>query len=46
MAIEIIINATREETRVALLENGVITELHIDRKKRGALQEIFTRAGC
>ncbi|MFZ3090769.1 MAG: Rne/Rng family ribonuclease [Nitrospirota bacterium] len=42
MAIEIIINATREETRVALLENGVITELHIDRKKeRGVAGNIY-----
>ena len=33
MAIEIVINATREETRVALLENRVVTELYIDRKR-------------
>jgi ribonuclease G len=33
MAIEIVINATREETRVALLENRVVTELYIDRQR-------------
>ncbi|MBI5043172.1 MAG: S1 RNA-binding domain-containing protein, partial [Nitrospirae bacterium] len=33
MALEIIINATGEETRVALLENSEITELYIDRKR-------------
>ncbi len=30
---EIIINVTREEIRVALLENGQVVELYIDRKK-------------
>lgn len=33
MPIEIVINATKEETRVALLENKILTELMIDRKK-------------
>ncbi|MBI3597024.1 MAG: Rne/Rng family ribonuclease [Nitrospirae bacterium] len=33
MANEIIINAAREETRVAVLENRVVTELYIDRRK-------------
>lgn len=33
MAIEILINATKEETRVALLENEAIMELHLERKK-------------
>jgi ribonuclease G len=33
MTMEIIINAVPEETRVALLENGVLTELYIDRKR-------------
>jgi ribonuclease G len=33
MSIEIVMNATREETRVALLENKIVTELFIDRKK-------------
>ena len=32
MANELIINATSHETRVALVENGVVVELHIDRK--------------
>tara|TARA_B100000315_G_scaffold259650_2_gene316509 strand:+ start:3322 stop:4869 length:1548 start_codon:yes stop_codon:yes gene_type:complete len=34
MATEIIINVMSEETRVALLENKVVTEVYIDRKKR------------
>lgn len=33
MANEIIINTAREETRVAVLENRVVTELYIDRRK-------------
>jgi ribonuclease G len=33
MSIEIVINAVKEETRVALLENKIVTELFIDRKK-------------
>ena len=33
MANEIVINAAREETRVAVLENRVLTELYIDRRK-------------
>ncbi len=33
MGIEIVINAAREETRVAVLENRVLTELYIDRRK-------------
>ncbi len=33
MSIEIVINAAKEETRVALLENKILTELFIDRKK-------------
>jgi ribonuclease G len=33
MATDIIINAAPEETRVAVLENGVLTELYIDRKR-------------
>ena len=34
MATEIVINVMPEETRVALLENKVVTEVYIDRKKR------------
>ena len=42
MAIEIVINATREETRVALLENKIVTELYIDRKKdRGIVGNVY-----
>lgn len=33
MSTDIVINATKEETRVALLENKILTELFIDRKK-------------
>jgi len=33
MTNEIVINAAREETRVAVLENRVLTELYIDRQK-------------
>ncbi len=33
MATEIVINAAREETRVAVLENRVLSELYIDRRK-------------
>ncbi len=34
MATEIVINVMPEETRVALLENKVVTEVYLDRKKR------------
>ena len=34
MATDIIMNVMPEETRVALLENKVVTEVYIDRKKR------------
>jgi len=33
MSLEIIISAAREETRVALLENKVLTEVYFDRKR-------------
>ncbi|MEK6684462.1 MAG: Rne/Rng family ribonuclease [Nitrospirota bacterium] len=33
MATEIVINAAREETRVAVLENRMLTEIYIDRRK-------------
>lgn len=42
MALEIIINAAGEETRVAFLEGGEITELYIDRKRdRGIAGNIY-----
>jgi ribonuclease G len=42
MPSEIIVNAGREETRVALLENGLVTEIYIDRKKdRGVAGNIY-----
>jgi len=37
MANEILINACREETRVALLESGQLAELYIERKKDTSL---------
>lgn len=42
MAVEIVINATHEETRVAILENKVVTEFYIDRKKdRGIVGNVY-----
>jgi ribonuclease G len=42
MASEIIVNAGREETRVALLENNVVTDIFIDRRKdRGVAGNIY-----
>lgn len=42
MQTEIIINAVREETRVALIENRIITEIYFDRKKdRGILGNVY-----
>lgn len=39
---EIVINATHEETRVAILENKVVTEFYIDRKKdRGIVGNVY-----
>src|SRR2546425_4300384 len=34
MGLEIIINVAREETRVAVLDRKVLTDLHIDRAKQ------------
>ncbi|MDA8422646.1 MAG: Rne/Rng family ribonuclease [Nitrospiraceae bacterium] len=42
MPSEIIVNAGREETRVALLENSLVTEIYIDRKKdRGIAGNVY-----
>ncbi len=42
MASELIINVTSMETRIALLENGIIVELHIDRESdKGIVGNIF-----
>ena len=42
MSSEIIVNAGREETRVAFLENGLVTEIFIDRKKdRGVAGNVY-----
>jgi len=39
---EIIINSTPQETRIALVENGDVVELHFERKKeRGVLGNIY-----
>ncbi|HLG21986.1 MAG TPA: Rne/Rng family ribonuclease [Candidatus Manganitrophaceae bacterium] len=42
MSIEIVINASREETRVAVLENKIVTEIYFDRKKdRGIVGNVY-----
>ncbi|HEY4485815.1 MAG TPA: Rne/Rng family ribonuclease [Nitrospiria bacterium] len=42
MGTEIVINAAREETRVAVLENRAVTELYIDRRKdQGIVGNIY-----
>ena len=42
MGSEIIINATSHETRVALLENGSVAELYIEREKdKGIVGNIY-----
>lgn len=42
MSTEIIINVTQEESRVALIENKVVTELYFDRKKeRGIVGNVY-----
>lgn len=42
MAIEIVINVVREESRVALIENKVLTELYFDRKQeRGIVGNVY-----
>lgn len=42
MKTEIVINSTREEVRVALIENGVVTEIYLDRKKeRGIVGNVY-----
>ncbi len=42
MSSEIVVNAGREETRVALLDNGLVTEIYIDRKKdRGIAGNVY-----
>lgn len=42
MSVEIIINATPEETRVARLEDKAAVEIHLDRKKeRGVIGNIY-----
>ncbi|MFQ5587243.1 MAG: ribonuclease E/G [Nitrospiria bacterium] len=42
MSTEIIINVTQEESRVALIENKIVTELYFDRKKeRGIVGNVY-----
>ena len=42
MAGELLINVTPSETRVALIENGVLQEVHVEREgKRGLVGNIY-----
>ncbi len=42
MSLEIVVNATARESRVALMENGQLAELHIDRgKDRGYVGNVY-----
>ena len=42
MSAEILMNVTPTETRVALIENGILQEIHIERQaKRGLVGNIF-----
>ena len=42
MSEEILINVTPQETRVAVVDNGVLQEVHIERtQKRGLVGNIF-----
>ena len=42
MATELVINATSHETRIALIENGTIAELHIERtREKGIIGNIY-----
>ncbi|MFN3901906.1 MAG: Rne/Rng family ribonuclease, partial [Alishewanella aestuarii] len=42
MSAELLINVTPTETRVALIENGVLQELHIERQaRRGLVGNIY-----
>ena len=42
MSEEILINVTPQETRVAMVENGVLQEVYIERtRKRGLVGNIF-----
>ena len=46
MGVEIAISIAREETRVTVLDNGVVTDLYGDRAKPpGTTSATFTRAG-
>ncbi|MDH5614295.1 MAG: Rne/Rng family ribonuclease, partial [Gammaproteobacteria bacterium] len=42
MSEEILINMTPQETRVAVLENGILQELYIERtRKRGLVGNVY-----
>ena len=45
MPSELIINVTFSETRIAFLENGILTEFFIERKKTRASSATSTREG-
>ena len=45
MSAELIINSNPFETRVALVENGQVAELYVERSRTGELPETFTRDG-
>ena len=46
MAAELVINAASHETRIALIENGTIAELHIEPPVISVVTEITTIAGA
>jgi len=42
MSEEILVNVTTQETRVAVIENGILQEIHIERsQKRGVVGNIY-----
>ena len=45
MSEEILVNVTPRETRVAVVENGMLQELHIERAAGAASSATSTRAG-
>ena len=42
MSGELLINVTPSETRVALIENGVLQEVHVEREAKRGLVVTFT----
>ena len=42
MSVELLVNVTPSETRVALVENGLLQEVHVERQaKRGIVGNIY-----